>query len=206
MDSAVNARALFQGSRGERAVGAKHVSSIIAWEVRAPENIGAIVRLAANFACQRVFFVEAAGTEHNHRRIRKTAVSAPSHLQWEFVTAAEFAATPIARQTIVGLETSHGSVDLREAQWPSECALMVGSESYGLPDEALALCAFTIHIPIAGPLKSLNVSHALAIALFDATYSSTREGTDQSAEDVNDAVSETTVVDSLVPPNAKATT
>ena len=63
-----------------------------------------------------------------------------------------------------------GSVDLREAQWPQDCALMVGSESFGLPDEALALCQFAIHIPICGPLKSLNVSHALAIALFDATY------------------------------------
>ncbi len=174
MDSAVNARALFQGRQGERAVGAKRVSSVIAWDVRGPENIGAIVRLAANFACERVFFVERAPAAHNHSRIRKTAVSAPSHVEWGFVSAAAFSATAVALQPIVALETSLGSVDLREAQWPRECALMVGSESYGLPDEALALCQFTIHIPICGPLKSLNVSHALAIAMFDATYLGTR--------------------------------
>ena len=40
------------------------------------------------------------------------------------------------------------------------------------PDEALAMCEFAIHIPIGGPLKSLNVSHALAIAMFEATYRS----------------------------------
>ena len=50
---------------------------------------------------------------------------------------------------------------------------MVGSERYGLPDQALALCELTFHLPVCGPLKSLNVSHALAIALFDATYRGT---------------------------------
>lgn len=128
------------------------------------------MRLAANFGVERVFFVEPAGTEHNHRRIRKTAVSAASHVDWAFMSAAEFAETQTAAQSIVGLETSQESVDLRDARWPRDCALMVGSESFGLPDEALALCQFAINIPICGPLKSLNVSHALSIALFDATY------------------------------------
>jgi tRNA G18 (ribose-2'-O)-methylase SpoU len=151
------------------------VSSVIAWDVRVPENIGAIVRLAANFGCERVFFVEPAGTPHNHRRIRKTAVSAPSHVEWGFMSAAEFSETRNATRPIVAVETSRGSVDLREAQWPQECSLMVGSESYGLPDEALALCQFAINIPTCGPLKSLNVSHALAIALFEATYRGTED-------------------------------
>jgi len=173
MDREVNARTLFQGSRGERTAGARRVSTVIAWDVRAPDNIGAIVRLAANFACERVLFVEAADTPHNYRRIRKTAVSAPSHVEWGFVSAAELSEAPIAGQPIIGVETTHASVDLREAHWPRDCALMVGSESYGLPDEALALCRLTVHVPICGPLKSLNVSHALAIALFDATYRGT---------------------------------
>ena len=151
-------------------MGAQRVSSVVAWDVRAPDNIGAIVRLAANFACERVLFVEAAGTPHNHRRIRKAAVSAPSHVEWGFMSAAEFSEARIAARPIVGLETSRRSVDLRKADWPQDCSLMVGSESYGLPDEALALCQFTLHIPVCGPLKSLNVSHALAIALFEATY------------------------------------
>ncbi len=172
MDSEVNARTLFRGSRGERAVGTQRVSTVVAWDVRAPDNIGAIVRLAANFACERVLFVEAADTPHNHRRIRKTAVGAPSHVQWGFVSPAEFSEVELA-DPIVGVETTRGSVDLRDAQWPRACALMVGSESLGLPDEALAMCQFTTHIPVCGPLKSLNVSHALAIALFDATYRGT---------------------------------
>jgi len=170
MDSEVNARALFEGSRGERALGSQRVSTVIAWDVRAPDNIGAIVRLAANFACGRVFFVEPADTPHNYRRIRKAAVGAPSHVEWGFVSAAELSEVRNPEQPIVGVETTQRSVDLREAAWPQDCAVMVGSESYGLPDEALALCQLTIHIPVCGPLRSLNVSHALAIALFDASY------------------------------------
>lgn len=169
MDREVNARTLFQGDRGERAAGARRVSTIIAWDVRAPDNIGAIVRLAANFGCERVFFVETADAPHNYRRIRKAAVSGPEHVEWGFVSAAELAEARDAAQPIVAVETTQGSVDLREASWPDDCALMVGSESYGLPDEALALCQHTVHIPVCGPLKSLNVSHALGIALFEAT-------------------------------------
>ncbi len=172
MDSALNAHALFQGSRQERAAGTQRVSSIVAWDVAVPDNIGAIVRLAANFAVERVFFVEAPGTEHNYRRIRKTAVNAPAHVDWGFMSPAEFAEAR-SGVPLVGLETSRESVDLREAPWPQECALMVGSESFGLPDEALALCQFVINIPMCGPLKSLNVSHALSIALFEATYRGT---------------------------------
>lgn len=173
MDSEVNARALFQGSRGERAAGTPRVATIIAWDVRAPDNIGAIVRLAANFGCERVLFVETSDAPHNYRRIRKAAVSAPEHVEWGFVSPVELAEARRPAHPIVGVETTQRSVDLREAPWPRECALMVGSESYGLPDEALALCQSTVHIPLCGPLKSLNVSHALAIALFDATYRGT---------------------------------
>lgn len=173
MDSTISAHALFRGLEDVGSAPNVPVSAVIAWGVRAPDNIGAIVRLAANFACDRVFFVEERGTAHNQRRIRKAAVSAPSHVDWCFLTPAEFAAQHSATQSIVGLETSRESVDLRKTQWPQGCALMVGGERLGLPDEALRLCRCTVHIPACGPLRSLNVSHALAIALFGAACQQT---------------------------------
>ena len=142
------------------------VSTIIAWGVKTPGNIGAILRLAANFGCGRVLLVEEPGVEHNLRRILRTAVAAPSYVEWSFVTPEAFVNEWAPRWPIVGLETSVCSVDLQEAQWPADCALMVGAESNGLPDRAVALCEQVVHIPTCGPLHSLNVSHALAIALY----------------------------------------
>ena len=163
MDTTVSAHAFFDGPASKAPI-----STIIAWGVRAPANIGSIARLAANFSCDRVFYVDEQGVAHNQRLIRKTAVNASSHVDWSFVSPAELISQHPATQPIIALETSRESIDLRRAQWPQGCALMVGGERYGLPDEALALCQSTVHIPVCGPLKSLNVSHALGIALFFA--------------------------------------
>jgi len=168
MDRTLSAYELLRGADSPRLTVATPVSRIVGWGVRAPDNIGAIIRLAANFGCPRVLFVEEPGVPHNMRRIRKSAVDGPTHVEWAFVTPAEFIEQHAAAGPIVGLETSRDSVALCRASWPEACTLMAGSESHGLPAEAVALCASMVHIPVGGPLPSLNVSHALAVALFAA--------------------------------------
>ncbi len=171
MDTTVSAHTFFDGPASKTPI-----STIIAWGVRAPANIGSIARLAANFACDRVFFVDEQEVAHNQRLIRKTSVNAASHVDWSFVRPAEIVSQHPATQPIIGLETSRESTDLRQMQWPQGCALMIGGERYGLPDEALALCQSTVHIQVCGPLKSLNVSHALGIALFVASLTGSPAG------------------------------
>ena len=168
MDSTVSAHILLTELERERSTPTAPISTIVGWGVQAPGNIGALVRLAANFGSRRVLFVESLGTKHNLRLIRKTAVDAASHVDWSFVTPAQFVNEWAPQWPLVGLETSRRSVDLRDARWPRDCALIVGGESRGLPAEAVALCQHMVHIPTCGPLHSLNVSHALAIALYRA--------------------------------------
>lgn len=169
IDRTVSAHVLLTDPERVQAAPTVPVSTIVGWGVRAPHNIGAIVRLAANFGCGRVLFVEKPGGKHNLNLIRRTAVAAPSHVEWSFVTPEEFSEEWAFRWPIVGVETSLRSVDLREVQWPVDCALMVGAEGKGLPDRAVALCEQVAHISTCGPLHSLNVSHALAIALYGAS-------------------------------------
>ncbi len=176
MDRTVSTHVLLTDLERVRPAPSGPVSTIVGWGVRAPGNIGAIVRLAANFGCHRVLFIEKPGAKHNLRLILRTAVDAPSHVDWSFVTPAHFTEEWAPRWPLVGVETSHRSVDLREAEWPQECALMVGGESKGLPPEAVALCQQVVHIPTSGPLHSLNVSHALAIALYGAACQSSHQG------------------------------
>jgi tRNA G18 (ribose-2'-O)-methylase SpoU len=164
----VSTHVLLSGLEGERPAPRGRVSTIVAWDVRNPGNLGAIIRLAANFGCARVLFVDPHNTEHNLRRIKKAAVDGPNYVDWSFVTPEEIQAHLAASPPIIGLETSHESVDFRDVHWPSACTVMIGGEKLGLPDEAIELCERTVHIPTCGPLHSLNVSHALAIALFGA--------------------------------------
>ena len=45
-------------------------------------------------------------------------------------------------------------------------ALMLGSEGYGLPDDVIDLCDFTVRIPMASGVDSLNVAAAAAVAFW----------------------------------------
>ncbi len=168
MDRTVSTHLFLSDSKRAQVAPTVPVSTIVGWGVKVPGNIGAILRLAANFGCGRVLLVEEPGVKHNMRRILKTAVDAPLHVDWSFVSPDEFTEEWVPRWPIVGVETSLRSVDLREVHWPADCALMVGAEGKGLPDHAVALCETVVHIPTPGALHSLNVSHALAIALYGA--------------------------------------
>ena len=46
-------------------------------------------------------------------------------------------------------------------------AFIVGSERDGLSNELLKQCDVVVYIPVPGPTRSLNVSHAAAVALFE---------------------------------------
>lgn len=169
MDTTQSAHTRLGGLEQARPAPTTPVSTVIAWGARNATNLGAIIRLAANFGCGQVFFVDSPDAKHNLRQIRKTAVDGPKYVEWCFVSPAELTARLGGDLPIVALETSAESVDLRDVCWPSPCALMVGGERLGLPDEALALCAVTAHIATCGPVRSLNVSQAAAIGLFAST-------------------------------------
>jgi len=58
--------------------------------------------------------------------------------------------------------------DYREMELTGPVAFMVGAELDGLSEEGLALADETVVIPMAGMVRSLNVSVATALLLFEA--------------------------------------
>mgnify|MGYP003933952221 CR=1 FL=1 len=69
---------------------------------------------------------------------------------------------------ILAAHPSDDAVDYRRADFTRPVAVMVGAELDGLSDEALGLSDETVMIPMAGMVKSLNVSVATALLLFEA--------------------------------------
>lgn len=139
---------------------------LIADHPRNAQNIGSIIRLAANIAAEKVLIIEENPT-HKESQIKKTASSAYGKVEWLYVNQSDLLHHIPNDYTIVAIETSESSTNVYETDLPEKIAFVVGNEVYGIAEELLKLCPLQVHIPLMGITKSLNVTHALAIVLFD---------------------------------------
>ncbi len=128
-----------------------------------PENIGSIVRLAANVNASKVIVVGSEGCRKS--KINKTAGAAIGHVTLEWQKAEELD-VPKDYQ-MVALETVEGASDLYSSTLPAKIALILGNEKYGVSQELLNLCSQALYVPMPGPIKSMNVSHAATVCLFE---------------------------------------
>ncbi|MDX2203100.1 MAG: tRNA (cytidine(34)-2'-O)-methyltransferase [Hyphomicrobiaceae bacterium] len=133
-----------------------------------PQNTGTILRMAA---CLRVpvDVIMPTGFDLSDRALRRAALDYLAHAQIR--RHADFAAFDAWRRgdghRLVALsaraETRH--VDFAFA--PGDI-LLLGRESAGLPEAVHAAADARVRIPIAPPLRSLNIAVAAAIALGEA--------------------------------------
>jgi len=139
---------------------------VIAYQIKTPENIGNIIRLADNAGCQKVIIVT---DEENIRtsKIRKTAGLSFDSMPWEICSISGLFNKIPAGYKIVSLETSSDSENIFSSTLPDKIIIIVGNEIVGINNEVLNKSDFIIHIPLFGHNTSMNVSHALAVALFE---------------------------------------
>ncbi len=69
---------------------------------------------------------------------------------------------------ILAAHPAPGARDYREVDYTQKIAIMVGAELDGISPEGLALAHQRVVIPMAGMVRSLNVSVATALLLFEA--------------------------------------
>ena len=139
---------------------------IIADHLLTPDNIGALIRLADNIGANEVCFL---GKEEEHRlgKIRRAAASSRDNIRWYFSEENDLRKIVSKSKNIVAIETADNARCIYDTQLPEDVAFIVGSESHGLSEEMLAQCDMVVYIPVPGPTRSLNVSHAAAVALFE---------------------------------------
>ena len=146
----------------------QHVSHpiIIADHLMTPDNLGALIRLADNIGATEVCFL---GKEEEHRlgKVRRAAASSRDNIRWYFSEETDLHKIVPEGKKIVAIETSDNAVCIYDTPLPENVAFIVGNERNGLSNDLLAQCDMVVYIPVPGPTRSLNVSHAAAVALFE---------------------------------------
>lgn len=141
--------------------------AIIAAGLQLPVNMGSLLRLADAVGTSQVIF---AGTKSSPAMLiglRRTASNCDTLVDWKFCPLDEFIQHAESFQPLIAIELTSESHSLFEVELPNQCAFVIGSERYGIPDALLAHCQQAVHIPMYGVNGSMNVTHALAIALFE---------------------------------------
>lgn len=146
--------------------GLKFPPIIAAWQIINPENIGNLIRLADNVGAKEVFIL---GEDFQIRMssVKKTAGLSFANISLSFIHPDDFFGRIDPEYQLVAIETSQRSTNIFTAKLSEKIVFMLGNERNGLPEEILSKCSFEVHIPMTGKCKSMNVSHALAVALFE---------------------------------------
>lgn len=139
---------------------------IAAWQISTPENIGNMIRLADNVGSEEVFIL---GCDFQFRMssIKKTAGLSFDNVRLVFITPEEFFGKFSSATRFVAVETCDDSTNIFTTNLPADVVFVLGNERNGLPDDILRRCPARVHIPMTGNCKSMNVSHALSVVLFE---------------------------------------
>lgn len=141
--------------------------AVIAANLEKPENIGSLLRVADAAGCAEVALVQDRRLRHRER-IFAAAVETQNHVRWRILLVDEFLAGAVAiSPKRIAIELTTTSRSVFEVALPRECAFVIGNERYGIPDKILAVCDEAVHVPMFGVKGSMNVTHALAVVLWE---------------------------------------
>lgn len=157
---------LFAGQSWDHLFARHGRPAVVADGLRNPENMGALIRLADNVGASEVVFLGSAD-KVNLTRVRRVAASSAGNLPWKFVQLHEWLARLAPDVQLVAVETTLTSSSIFETQLPDHPVFVLGNEVHGVSAEVLGRAVMSVHIPVPGPTRSLNVSHAAAVALFE---------------------------------------
>jgi len=133
-----------------------------------PPNTGNVIRLAANTGC-RLHLVEPLGYSLDDRQLRRAGLDyhALAHVNVHRDWAA--CAAVLAPERIFALTTG-AARSAYDARFAPGDALVFGAETSGLPQEVLAAVPQErrIRLPMRAGNRSLNLSNAVAVTVFEA--------------------------------------
>ena len=139
---------------------------LVLYQPEIPPNTGNIMRLAAN-AGAALHLIHPLGFELDEARVRRAGLDyrdlAPVH---------EYASFDVFRESVqperVFAVSTRGRTVYTPVNYADGDALVFGSETSGLPDTMLDRADAVLRLPMRPDNRSLNLSNACAVVLYEA--------------------------------------
>ena len=139
---------------------------VAGWKIKNPQNVGSMMRLVDNVGGTRLVLLDDENSKRE-REVRKLAGMSYAHIDLQYQDSATFYRSLSGDYKLVAVETADISTNIYRTELPSRVVFLLGGEVHGLSEEWLARCDQVVHIPMSGRCKSMNVSQALAVSLFE---------------------------------------
>lgn len=139
--------------------------SLALYQPDIPQNVGAIMRLAACFAAP-LHLIAPFGFVWDDAKVRRVAMDYA-----DFANITHHASFETFREKMPGrliLLTTHGAAPYTRFSFGADDVLLLGRESAGVPQAVHEAAAARLFIPMQGGARSLNVGMAAAIVLAEA--------------------------------------
>ncbi|MFA6259838.1 MAG: TrmH family RNA methyltransferase [Bacteroidia bacterium] len=139
--------------------------------IRSASNIGSVFRTCDAFGIDKIYICGISATPPN-KEILKTALGATETVAWEYHPDAQVLMQQLKADSsnwMIAIEQGDTSISLQSFVTPSDKnpIFILGNEVEGVSAELLRLADALVEIPQFGKKKSLNVSVAAGIVLWD---------------------------------------
>lgn len=140
---------------------------IICDEIEDPHNLGAIIRTAETSGADGVIIPKRRSASLNST-VFKTSAGAASYVPVARVSNLASCIDTLKKNGVWIYGTDASGSDYSETDLTGSCALVIGSEGFGISKLIQKKCDFMIKLPMMGKINSLNASVAAGIFMYEA--------------------------------------
>ncbi len=140
---------------------------VVLYQPEIPPNTGNIIRLCANTGCS-LHLVEPLGFSLDDKKLRRAGLDYREFATVRRHTSFQAFCEDHGDARVFAL-TTRGSTGYHQARFQAGDALLFGPETRGLPDAILKSLGdgHCLRIPMASDSRSLNLSNATALVLYE---------------------------------------
>lgn len=142
---------------------------VVAHNIRSMHNVGAIFRTSEGAGVDMIYLTGYTATPPR-KEISKVALGSEERVPWKFRKGVGDLVTRLKKEgyQIVALEQDERSIDYKKYNPPlSPICLIIGNEVKGISKALLKKADVIIELPMLGSRKSLNVSVAFGVAVYE---------------------------------------
>lgn len=139
---------------------------IICDEIEDPHNLGAIIRTAETSGADGVIIPKRRSASLN-ATVFKTSAGAASYVPVARVSNLASCIDTLKENGVWIYGTDATGSDYSETDFTGGCALVIGSEGFGMSSLIQKKCDFMIKLPMMGKINSLNASVAAGIFMYE---------------------------------------